>query len=97
MVAHKFDQDLKEGSIATGREVHDLMLHGDNVPGYLIDWDTLRLEVKDMDVGTLEVLFSSKLSEVLSAQNGSRNMKRKRNSISMTGATQSSETWWINT
>ncbi len=30
MVGRKFDQDLKEGSIDNEREVHDLMLIGDN-------------------------------------------------------------------
>ena len=63
MMRQRFQLDQDEGHFYDQRELMDLKLEGDNVPGYLVAWDNLCLEI---DLGA-----SEKGDSVLSA-NGKR-------------------------
>ena len=56
MLRKRFEVDEDEGHYYTSRDLMDLQLEKDNVPGYLIAWDTLCLEV-DLAANEKEICF----------------------------------------
>ena len=60
MMRKKCEVDEEEGHYYTSRGLMDLQLEKDNVPGCLIAWDTLSLEV-DLPPNEKEICFSRQI------------------------------------
>ena len=58
----KVEVEEEEGHYYTSRDMMDLQLEKDNVPGYLVAWDALCLEV-DLAPKEKEIVFSRQIEK----------------------------------
>ena len=67
MMRQRFQLDQNEGHFYDQRELMDLRVEGDNVPGYLVAWDNLCLEI-DLGANEKEIVFSRQMENAKQLQ-----------------------------